>query len=97
MTNYDPYKTPSDKVFNKLRAEAVKIWSEYGNEYGYSSDKIKRVESITNHKDNYWEIISMFDSSNQERLFRNSTGETREFLLEALTWEKQQYDNLNNK
>lgn len=59
----------SDKTFEEIKQKAIKIWSEYDDEYGYATEKIKRVKEIKNIKDNYQYIINMFDYKNQEYLF----------------------------
>lgn len=74
----DYYKAPSDVIFNEIKQKAVEIWRTYDDTYGYASDKIARVEQITNVKDNWGFIVGMFDSTNQDKLLRKLSPEAAE-------------------
>lgn len=59
----------SDKLFNEIKDNAIEIWQTYDDTYGYATEKIQRVQSITNVQDNYGGIIGMFDHVNQRKLY----------------------------
>lgn len=74
----DYYTAPSDEVFNEIKEKSIEIWQTYDDTYGYASEKIDRVESITNVKDNWGTIVGMFDSTNQQKLLARLSTEARE-------------------
>lgn len=59
---------PTTKIFNDLRDTALLLWRQYNDDFGYASEKISRVKDVRNYRDSYWEIIGMFDSTNQKKL-----------------------------
>lgn len=59
---------PSDEIFNEIKSKAIEIWQTYDDTYGYASEKIAYVESITNVRDNWGTIVGMFDYTNQAKL-----------------------------
>lgn len=59
---------PSDEVFNEIKEKAIEIWQTYDDTYGYATEKIDYVNSITNIKDNWGTIVGMFDHPNQMKL-----------------------------
>lgn len=63
------YDAPSQEVFDEIKAAAIKIWRGYDDTYGYATEKIDYIESITNIKDNWGTIVGMFDQDNQLTLF----------------------------
>ena len=73
----DYYTAPSDEVFNEIREKSIEIWQTYDDTYGYASEKIERVNSITNFKDNWGSIVGMFDSTNQQKLLVKLSPEAR--------------------
>lgn len=75
---------PSDEVFEDIKANAIKIWQTYDDTYGYASEKIDRVNSITNVKDNWGTIVGMFDSTNQAKLLALVKPESKEKIMEWL-------------
>jgi hypothetical protein len=58
------YETPSQEFFDEIKEKSIKIWGTYDDTYGYATEKIERVESIENFKDNWSSIVGMFDNSN---------------------------------
>lgn len=62
---------PSDKIFNEIKEAAIAIWETYDDTYGYASEKINQVNSLTNFKDNWGTMVGMFDSVNQIKLFNS--------------------------
>jgi hypothetical protein len=78
------YDTPSDKIFNDIKENAIKIWKTYDDNYfGYATEKINRVNSINNFKDNALFIVAMFDSSNMAKLFALVEPETEKYIRDA--------------
>lgn len=71
----DLYKTPSDEVFNEIKEASIEIWRTYDDTYGYATEKIDRVNSISNFKDNWGSIVGMFDSPNQQKLLAKLSDE----------------------
>lgn len=76
----DYYTAPSDEIFNEIKEKSIEIWSTYDDTYGYATEKIERVESITNVKDNWGTIVGMFDSTNQVKLLIALSDEARAFV-----------------
>jgi hypothetical protein len=62
------YKAPSDKIFNEIKKEAIKIWESYDDTYGYATEKINKVKDIKNIRDSVMFIFGMFDVHNQRKL-----------------------------
>ena len=71
-----------DRLFNELKDGAIKIWQTYDDTYGYASEKIARVNSITNIEDNYGTFIGMFDHVNQRKLY-DSVSEESQALIDG--------------
>lgn len=80
----DYYTAPSDAVFEEIKARAIEIWQTYDDTYGYATEKIERVKSITNVKDNWGFIVGMFDSPNQQKLLAKLSPEAREKVAQWL-------------
>ena len=74
----DYYTAPNDEVFNEIKEKSIEIWQTYDDTYGYASEKIDRVESITNVKDNWGVIVGMFDNINKQKLLAKLSQEARE-------------------
>lgn len=73
---------PSDEVFNNIKENAIKIWQGYDDTYGYATEKIDYVRSITNVRDNWGTIVGMFDLSNQHKLLATLSEEAQNKLKE---------------
>lgn len=78
------YDAPSDEIFNEIKQVAINIWKTYDDTYGYASEKIGYVESITNVRDNWGTIVGMFDWQNQAKLLANLSPEAKEKVQEWL-------------
>lgn len=78
------YTAPSQEIFDEVKEEALNIWNTYDNTYGYASEKMNRVNSITNISDNVMTIIAMFDSSNQAKLASKLTPEARKAVADRI-------------
>jgi len=62
------YKAPTNKVFNEVKREAIKIWQGYDDTHGYATGKINRIRDLENIRDNMMFIFGMFDIFNQLKL-----------------------------
>ena len=58
-------ETPTEEIFNEMKAIASKIWNTYDNTYGYVNEKLDRINSINNIQDNAMVFYRMFDHQNQ--------------------------------
>lgn len=81
---FDYYKTPSQEVFDDIKANAIKLWQTYDDRYGYATEKISRIEDLTNITDNAWYMVAMFDSENQLKLIEMCQPETAVQIIKAL-------------
>ena len=70
----------SNELFDELKRASIKIWRGYDDTYGYASEKIAYVESITNISDNWGTFIGMFDSSNQRKLYAIVSPEAQKLI-----------------
>lgn len=84
VNNKDYYIPPSDEIFEDIKANAIKIWQSYDNKYGYATEKISRIENITNVQDNAWYMIAMFDQDNQAKLLDMVAPDTRDAIINIL-------------
>ncbi len=59
------HTTPSDAIFNEIKEAATKVWNTKDNTYGYVTEKLDRMKSITNVQDNVMFFYRAFDRGNQ--------------------------------
>lgn len=85
MTEADYYTAPAQEVFDDIQKNAIKIWLEYDDTYGYASSKVDRVSQVVNVKDNAWYIVAMFDIHNQAKLLQRVKPQTREIIEDILS------------
>lgn len=78
------YDAPSDEIFNEIKQAAIEIWQTYDDTFGYASEKIGYVNSITNFKDNWGTIVGMFDCHNQQKLLAKLSDEAKRKVSEWL-------------
>jgi hypothetical protein len=78
------YETPSQEFFDEIKEKAIKIWGTYDDTYGYATEKIERVESIENFKDNWSSIVGMFDNSNIAKLKASLSEDSKEKLTNLI-------------
>jgi hypothetical protein len=64
----DYYTAPSQEIFDDIKTNSIKIRNIYDNTYGYATEKINKVSSMDNIRDNTYFIIAMFDLQNQAKL-----------------------------
>jgi len=79
---FDYYATPPQEVFDDIKENARKLWSQYDDTYGYASGKLERID-IENIRDNAWYIVAMFDPINQEKLLKMVKPETAALIRQA--------------
>lgn len=75
---------PSDEIFNEIKQASIEIWQTYDDTYGYASEKIDQVNSLTNFKDNWGTMVGMFDHINQEKLLAKLSPEAQAKVKEWL-------------
>lgn len=75
--------TLTDAQFKELKENAIKIWESYDDEFGYATEKIARVNEITNMRDNWITIWGMFDSTNQQILISMISDETYDAIYKG--------------
>ena len=74
------HETPSEKIFNEIKEAAIKVWNTKDNTYGYVTEKLDRVNSITNYSDNVMICYRMFDYGNQRLMRTESSDEALEYI-----------------
>lgn len=84
MTVEEYYIAPPQEIFDDIKANAIKIWQGYDDQYGYATDKINRIKDIVNFKDNAWYMVAMFDWQNQRKLLRMLKPETAKVVEDVL-------------
>ena len=84
MSDFDYYNAPSDKIFDEVKAAAMKLWRGYDDTHGYASGKVDRIKDIRNISDNCCYMVAMFDHPNQKKLIGMVEGETKVWLEAAL-------------
>lgn len=78
------YQTPSKEVFEEVKQACKEIWATYDDEYGYATEKIKRVDLIGNVSDNIMFMIGMFDTDNMAKLALKLSPETNQIIINKL-------------
>lgn len=68
FTTKDLYTAPPDHVFEAIKNAALQVWDKYDNTHNYVSKKKEKVKSLKNIRDNWTEIIGMFDQNNKAEL-----------------------------
>lgn len=74
------HKTPSTEIFNEIKEAAIRIWSTYDDTYGYRTEKLTRVNSLSNYEDNIMVCYRMFDSNNQAKMRMMLSDEALEYV-----------------
>ena len=62
------HETPTQEIFDEMKESAIKIWLTYDNQFGYVDEKLDRINSIQNFKDNAMIFYRMFDYVNQNKM-----------------------------
>jgi hypothetical protein len=73
-------ETPDIQVFNEMLNKAISIWSTYDDTYGYASEKINYIKSLTNVQDNAMVFYRMFDHFNQSKFLENISSATFTYI-----------------
>jgi len=75
------HKTPSLKIFNEIKNTAINIWKDnYSDEFGYVTEKLDIINSLSNYKDNVMICYRMFDSTNQYKMRNIISQEALEYI-----------------
>lgn len=83
MNQEDYYKAPSQKIFDDIKENAIKIWQGYDDDYGYATEKINKIKDLENIRDNAWYIVALFDVDNQEKLLSMVRPDTSLMIIDA--------------
>jgi hypothetical protein len=74
-------KAPSEAIFEEMKAAAIAVWTEtYSDEYGYVTEKINLIESVSNRRDNALVFFRMFDSWNQRTMMNKLSPEAQYYI-----------------
>jgi hypothetical protein len=74
-------ETPSEAIFEEMKAAAIAVWTEtYSDEYGYVTEKINIIESLTNYQDNIMVCFRMFDMWNQRTMMSKLSPEAQYYI-----------------
>lgn len=72
--------TPSEEIFNEMINIASLIWLQYDDEFGYVTEKLERINSLTNHEDNVMVAYRMFDHVNQSKFVALASNDVLEYI-----------------
>lgn len=78
------YTPPSDEIFEDIKQTSKRIWSTYSDEYGYRTEKLNRIMTLPNVRDNYIYMVAMFDWENKIKLLDSVKPATYKRIMEAL-------------
>lgn len=85
------YTPPTDKIFDEVKKQSIKIWKTYDNTFGYVDEKVNSIKNMKNIKDNFMYMIAMFDLFNQLRLINNLSQDARLAIRERLNEVQHEY------
>jgi len=86
MSLEEYYATPPQEIFDDIKQNAILIWKGYNDDFGYATQKIKRVEQMDNFSDNAWCIVSMFDPNNQSKLISMVKPKTAAVIVKVINF-----------
>ena len=89
------YTAPKDEQFNELKKNAIKLWKTISKEPNYLQEKLGRI-NISNNEDNFMYIVAMFDMSNQRKLFKKLSEETKQAIRERMIDGEANFEYLNS-
>ena len=58
-------QTPTQEIFDDMKSAATTVWNAYDNQYGYVTEKLNYINSLSNIEDNAMVFFRMFDWVNQ--------------------------------
>lgn len=76
------YPTPSEQIFNEIKAAAKLVWTQYSDEYGYVTERYYVIDSIENYSDNVMACYKMFDIINQTKMMSHLSDEAIKYISE---------------
>lgn len=75
------HTTPTEEIFNEIKEVAKQIWkNNYSDEHGYVTEKVNRIDSITNLADNVMICYRMFDWNNQQKMISQLSDEAIDYI-----------------
>ncbi len=78
------HPTPSIEIFDEIKKAAITIWKTKSNAYGYADEKIDKINSISNCKDNAMVFYRTFDCMNQEKMNHLLSDEALNYIYDNL-------------
>lgn len=84
--------TPSEEIFNEIVEACVEVWHTYDDTHGYRTEKLERVRSTKNYKDNVMGLIRMFHPVMRYRIVTRLSKQAQEYInlnSEEELWQKQ--------
>ena len=72
--------TPSEEIFNEMINIASLIWLQYDDEFGYVTEKLNIINSITNYEDNVMVAYRMFEHINQSKFVALASKDVLEYI-----------------
>jgi len=78
------YQAPTENIFQEVLKGSIEIWKTYDNEFGYADEKIDAIKNLINISDNVMYIIAMFDPSNQHKLFKKLSDESKKEIYKRM-------------
>ena len=74
------HETPATEIFDEIINASKEVWNTKDNTYGYITEKLEIVNSISNYQDNVMISYRMFDCLNQELMRNKLSDEAIEYI-----------------
>jgi hypothetical protein len=71
------YKPPKQEYFDDLKSSCIRYWKTFDNDFGYTDEKIKTLESLENVGGNFMTMVKMIHPLAWEVIAELVTLETR--------------------
>lgn len=78
------YTPPTNEQFQEMKRKAIEVWQQYDNQFGYVTEKVRRIQDVGNYSDNFMFMVAMFDHENQMKLANKLSPATRKAVRERL-------------
>ena len=73
-------ETPNQEIFDEMKCIATDIWNTYDNQYGYVTEKLKRINGFDNIQDNAMIFYRMFDPVNKATFRDRASNQVMEYI-----------------